>query len=64
MSNKKEVLFLREEYGEENTLTLMEISMKENGRMGNFMVKGHTLPLMEVSLKGNSRMGYQMVKEH
>ena len=48
----------------ENTLTLMEISMKENGRMGNFMVKGRTLPLMEVSLKGNSRMGYQMVKEH
>ena len=41
MSNKKEVPFLREEYGEGrgNSLTLMERSMKENGRKENIMVK-------------------------
>jgi len=40
----------------------MEVSMKENGKMENKMVKGHSLGLMEISMKENIRMVYQMVK--
>ena len=31
-----------------NTNTLMEIVMKENGKMGNLMVKGIILPVMVI----------------
>jgi len=34
----------------EQKLSLMEISMLENGRMGNKMVKEHSLGLMEESM--------------
>ena len=34
----------------ENTLTLMEISMKENGKMENKMVKGNGKGMVGVSL--------------
>jgi len=38
-------------------LYLMEKSMKENGRMGNEMVKEHSLTLMmEESMKENGRV--------
>jgi len=40
----------------ELTLFMREVSMKENGRMENIMVKEHTLLLMETGLKGNGRM--------
>jgi len=40
----------------EQTLSMMGKSMKENTRMGNFMVKGHTLGLMDKNMKGNGRM--------
>ena len=39
------------------TLFMREVSMKENGRMENIMVKEHTLLLMETGLKGNGRKG-------
>ena len=39
---------MEREMVKEHTLTLMETSMKGNGRMGNIMVKEHTLLKMEV----------------
>ena len=47
----------------ENTLILMERSMKVNGRMGNIMVKEHTFFLMEVSMWGDVRIIKNLIKE-
>ena len=41
---------------DELTHLMREVSMKENGRMGNTMVKVHTLLLMETGLKENGKM--------
>ena len=55
MSNKKEVLFLREEYGEGRGKYIYPNGEKYvgNWKMGNIMVKEHSLGLMEESMKEN-----------
>ena len=40
-----------------HSLHLMEIGIKENGRMVNNMVKEPTFGLMVKSMKGNGKMG-------
>ena len=55
---------MEREMVKEHTLTLMETSMKGNGRMGNIMVMGHTLLKMEVLMSGNGRMINTTVKVH
>ena len=48
-----------------DSLTLMEGSGKENGRVGRYMVKEHSLTLMmEESMLEDGRMTNFMVKEH
>jgi hypothetical protein len=41
----------------EHLLYLMEVSMKENGKMGKRLVKEHLLYMMGESMWGNTRMG-------
>ncbi|MDP6250028.1 MAG: hypothetical protein QGH26_04350 [Candidatus Pacebacteria bacterium] len=58
MSNKKNVLFLREEYGDGQGTYIYHHGFKYVGEWkdNKNTVKEHTLLLMETGLKGNGRM--------
>ena len=49
--------------GKAHTFILMEINIKENGRMGKNMGKGLTIIPVDLNMKVNSRTGQWMAKE-